>query len=44
MRVRIFPLALGKIVKHAASSIHKEVAGLLIGKSSGHLEIWDAGL
>jgi len=43
MRVRIFPLALGKIVKHAASSIHKEVAGLLIGKSSGqYLEIWDA--
>ena len=43
MRVRVYPLALGKIVKHATATLHREVAGLLIGKSSGqYLEIWDA--
>ncbi|MEM1940431.1 MAG: Mov34/MPN/PAD-1 family protein [Candidatus Caldarchaeum sp.] len=43
MRVRIYPLALAKVVKHAASSLQREVAGLLVGKSAGKvLEIWDA--
>ncbi|MEM4186518.1 MAG: Mov34/MPN/PAD-1 family protein, partial [Candidatus Caldarchaeum sp.] len=43
MRVRIYPLALAKIVKHSTSNLHREVAGLLIGKASGKvLEIWDA--
>jgi len=43
MRVRIYPLALGKIVKHALTSPNREVAGLLIGKLNGQiLEIWDA--
>jgi 26S proteasome regulatory subunit N11 len=43
MRVRIYPLALGKIIKHSALSPTREVAGLLVGKShSNILEIWDA--
>lgn len=43
MRVRIYPLALGKIIKHSTTMLNREVAGLLIGKSVGHvLEIWDA--
>ncbi|MCS7133867.1 MAG: Mov34/MPN/PAD-1 family protein [Candidatus Caldarchaeum sp.] len=43
MRVRIYPLALGKVVKHATAVLNREVAGLLIGKSAGKvLEIWDA--
>jgi len=43
MRVRIFPLALGKIIKHATLNLNREVAGLLVGKSVGSiLEIWDA--
>ncbi|MEM0440640.1 MAG: Mov34/MPN/PAD-1 family protein [Candidatus Caldarchaeum sp.] len=43
MRVRIYPLALGKIIKHSTQTLNREVAGLLIGKSVGQvLEIWDA--
>ena len=43
MRVRIYPVALGKIVNHAASSPETEVAGLLIGREAGSwLEVWDA--
>ena len=43
MRVRIYPLALGKVVKHALVNPDKEVAGLLVGKVNGQvLEIWDA--
>jgi len=43
MRARIYPLALGKIIKHTSSNPHREVAGLLVGKShSNILEIWDA--
>ncbi|MEM2237539.1 MAG: Mov34/MPN/PAD-1 family protein [Candidatus Caldarchaeum sp.] len=43
MRVRIYPLALAKIVKHSTANLNKEVAGLLVGKSAGKvLEIWDA--
>ncbi|MDW8084120.1 MAG: Mov34/MPN/PAD-1 family protein [Candidatus Caldarchaeum sp.] len=43
MRVRIYPLALGKIIKHSTAVLNREVAGLLIGKSAGKvLEIWDA--
>ena len=32
MRARIYPLALGKIIKHALTDLENEVAGLLIGK------------
>jgi len=45
MRARIYPLALGKIIKHAISSLEREVAGLLIGKHlkrNDILEVWDA--
>ncbi|MEM1943408.1 MAG: Mov34/MPN/PAD-1 family protein [Candidatus Caldarchaeum sp.] len=43
MRVRIYPLALAKIVKHSTTFLNKEVAGLLVGKSAGKvLEVWDA--
>lgn len=45
MRARIYPLALGKIIKHALLDPGNEVAGLLIGKyldRSDVLEIWDA--
>ncbi|MEM4280603.1 MAG: Mov34/MPN/PAD-1 family protein [Candidatus Caldarchaeum sp.] len=43
MRVRIYPLALAKIVKHSTANLNREVAGLLVGKSAGKvLEIWDA--
>ena len=45
MRARIYPLALGKIIKHAISNLEREVAGLLIGKHlkrNDILEVWDA--
>ena len=45
MKARIYPLALGKIIKHALDDLEREVAGLLIGKylkKSDVLEIWDA--
>ncbi|MCS6769804.1 MAG: Mov34/MPN/PAD-1 family protein [Candidatus Caldarchaeum sp.] len=43
MRVRIYPLALAKIVKHSTAYLNREVAGLLVGKSVGQvLEVWDA--
>ena len=43
MRVRIYPVALGKIIYHAASSPGVEVAGLMIGKEGGGvIEVWDA--
>ena len=45
MKARIYPLALGKIIKHALDDLEREVAGLLIGKylkRSDVLEIWDA--
>ncbi|HID05091.1 MAG TPA: hypothetical protein EYH45_00970 [Candidatus Caldiarchaeum subterraneum] len=43
MRARIYPLALGKIVKHSLTNPSREVAGLLIGQVNGQvLEIWDA--
>jgi len=44
MRARIYPLALGKIIKHALTDLGNEVAGLLIGKylkKNDVLEIWD---
>ncbi len=44
MRVRIYPLALGKIIKHALSDLENEIAGLLIGKhlkKGDILEVWD---
>ncbi len=43
MYVRIYPLALVKIIRHSVSYLTREVIGLLIGKSAGkYLEIWDA--
>jgi len=45
MRARIYPLALGKIIKHTISDLDREVAGLLVGKYLKRydiLEIWDA--
>lgn len=45
MRVRIYPLALGKVVKYTLIELEREVAGLLIGKyekKQDVLEIWDA--
>jgi len=45
MRARIYPLALGKIIKHALIEPGNEIAGLLIGKylkRNDILEIWDA--
>ncbi len=45
MRVRIYPLALGKMLKHALDDLNREVAGLLVGKylkKGDVLEIWDA--
>ncbi|MCS7132373.1 MAG: Mov34/MPN/PAD-1 family protein [Nitrososphaeria archaeon] len=45
MRTRIYPLALGKIIKHTLIDPNNEVAGLLVGKyinKSDVLEIWDA--
>ncbi|MEN2975277.1 MAG: Mov34/MPN/PAD-1 family protein [Candidatus Caldarchaeales archaeon] len=45
MRVRIYPLALGKAVKYSLMDLEREVAGLLIGryeKRQDVLEIWDA--
>ena len=45
MRVRIYPLALGKAVKYTMMDLEREVAGLLIGKfekKQDILEIWDA--
>ncbi|MEM1769958.1 MAG: Mov34/MPN/PAD-1 family protein [Nitrososphaerota archaeon] len=45
MRVRIYPLALGKVVKYTLLDLEREVAGLLIGKyekKQDVLEIWDA--
>lgn len=45
MRVRIYPLALGKAVKYTMMDLEREVAGLLIGKYEKRqdiLEIWDA--
>ena len=43
MRVRIYPVALGKIIHHAASSPSVEVAGLMIGRERGGvIEVWDA--
>jgi proteasome lid subunit RPN8/RPN11 len=43
LRVRIFPVALGKIIYHASSNPSVEVAGLLLGKESrGAVEVWDA--
>ncbi|MCD6126230.1 MAG: Mov34/MPN/PAD-1 family protein [Thaumarchaeota archaeon] len=45
MRARIYPLAIGKVIKHTLSNLEREVAGLLIGKylkKNDILEIWDA--
>lgn len=43
MKARIYPLALGKILKHSLTNLEREVIGLLIGKMQGQvLEIWDA--
>jgi 26S proteasome regulatory subunit N11 len=43
VRARIYPLALGKILKHSLTNLEREVIGLLIGKMQGQvLEIWDA--
>lgn len=45
MRVRIYPLALGKVIKHALTYPDREVAGLLAGKylkRQDVLEVWDA--
>jgi len=45
LRVRIYPLALGKAVKYTMMDLEREVAGLLIGKyekKQDILEIWDA--
>lgn len=45
MRVRIYPLALGKVVKYTLMDLEREVAGLLIGKyekKQDILEVWDA--
>ncbi len=45
MRVRIYPLALGKVIKHALINLDREVAGLLVGKylkKQDVLEVWDA--
>lgn len=44
MRARIYPLALGKILKHSLTSINREVIGLLVGRTQTGdvLEIWDA--
>lgn len=45
MRARIYPLALGKIIKHAINNLEREVAGLLVGKhlkKNDILEVWDA--
>lgn len=43
MRVRIYPLALGKILHHSISNLNHEVAGLMIGKVvSDVVEVWDA--
>jgi proteasome lid subunit RPN8/RPN11 len=44
MRVRVYPLALGKMIKHTLDDLSKEVAGLLVGKylkKGDVLEIWD---
>ncbi|GEM_PF-476476 len=44
MRVRVYPLALGKMIKHALDDLNREVAGLLVGKylkKGDVLEIWD---
>lgn len=42
--MRIYPVALGKIIYHAASSPSVEVAGLIIGRErkGGVIEVWDA--
>jgi len=45
LKVRIYPLALGKAVKYTLMDLEREVAGLLIGKyekKQDILEIWDA--
>ena len=45
MRVRIYPLALGKVIKHTLITLNREVAGLLVGKylkKQDVLEVWDA--
>ncbi|MDJ0270052.1 MAG: Mov34/MPN/PAD-1 family protein [Aigarchaeota archaeon] len=43
MIARIYPLALGKIVKHSLTNLNREVAGLLVGRAQSQvLEIWDA--
>jgi 26S proteasome regulatory subunit N11 len=43
LKARIYPLALGKILKHSLTNLEREVIGLLIGKMQGQvLEIWDA--
>jgi len=45
MRARIYPLALGKVIKHTLSDLSREVAGLLVGKYLKRydvLEVWDA--
>ena len=41
----MYPLALGKVIKHALSHLDREVAGLLAGKylkKQDVLEVWDA--
>ncbi len=43
--MRIYPLALGKVVKYTLMDLEREVAGLLIGKyekKQDILEVWDA--
>ncbi|MFB0569499.1 MAG: Mov34/MPN/PAD-1 family protein [Nitrososphaeria archaeon] len=43
MKTRIYPLALGKILKHSLTNVRREVIGLLVGKMQGSvLEVWDA--
>lgn len=43
MKTRIYPLALGKILRHSLTNVHREVIGLLVGRLAGPvLEIWDA--
>jgi len=43
MKTRIYPLALGKILRHSLTNVRREVIGLLVGRMQGPvLEVWDA--